>query len=178
MKTRAEIYGQEATELLRLVSMYPGILEVQLLRFFSGKESRTKNLLSHLKKQGRILKQENGGYIPSGHRASSQERDTVKAVWVLLDFIEKADFHSVSDFPVNLIFFAGGELYEIISVPAGLEMLITRALRNDEENTGRRIVVVDSPEQIPVLEFPNISGFCTVDGSGHVTYYQKATGGM
>ena len=28
MKTRADIYGQEATELLRLISLYPGLIPV------------------------------------------------------------------------------------------------------------------------------------------------------
>lgn len=178
MKTRAEIYGQEATELLRLVSMYPGIMEIQLLRFYPGKEAKVKNLLSHLAKQSRIFKREDGSYLPSGSKADVRANDTVRAVWVLLDFIERAEFHSVSDFPVKIIFFAGGELYEIIPVPAGQETLVTRALRNDKENTCRRIVLVDSPGQIPFLGFSDISGFCTVDGSGHVTYYQKTTGGM
>jgi hypothetical protein len=34
---------------------------------------------------------------------------------------------------------------------------------------------VDSPEQIPLLEFPGITGFCTVDAAGNVSYYKKST---
>ncbi len=34
MKTRSDLYSQEAAELLRLITMYPGILELQLIRFF------------------------------------------------------------------------------------------------------------------------------------------------
>ena len=30
------------------------------------------------------------------------------AVWVLIDFIEEVEFHSVSDYPAKLLFFAGG----------------------------------------------------------------------
>nr|WP_298061431.1 DUF5697 family protein [uncultured Blautia sp.] len=52
MKTRSDLYSREAAEILRLITMYPGILEVQLIRFFPGKETKIKNLLSHLKKQG------------------------------------------------------------------------------------------------------------------------------
>lgn len=47
MKTRAEIYGNEATDLLRIVTMYPGLCEHQLLCFHPGKEDTTKALLSH-----------------------------------------------------------------------------------------------------------------------------------
>ena len=41
MKTRAEIYGNEATDLLRIVTMYPGLCEHQLLCFHPGKEDTT-----------------------------------------------------------------------------------------------------------------------------------------
>lgn len=57
MKTRAEIYGNEATDLLRIVTMYPGLCEHQLLCFHPGKEDTAKALLSHLERQGRIFKQ-------------------------------------------------------------------------------------------------------------------------
>ena len=50
MKTRAEIYGNEATDLLRIVTMYPGLCEHQLLCFHPGKEDTTKALLSHLER--------------------------------------------------------------------------------------------------------------------------------
>ena len=46
MKTRAEIYGNEATDLLRIVTMYPGLCEHQLLCFHPGKEDTAKALLS------------------------------------------------------------------------------------------------------------------------------------
>ena len=52
MKTRAEIYGNEATDLLRIVTMYPGLCEHQLLCFHPGKEDTTKALLSHFGEAG------------------------------------------------------------------------------------------------------------------------------
>ena len=52
MKTRADLYGGEATELLRIISMYPGLTEKQLCRFYPGREDVTRNLLSHLARQG------------------------------------------------------------------------------------------------------------------------------
>ena len=57
MKTRAEIYGNEATDLLRIVTMYPGLCEHQLLCFHPGKEDTTKALLSHLRKNGERIKE-------------------------------------------------------------------------------------------------------------------------
>ena len=50
MKTRAEIYGNEAAALLRIVTMYPGLNMQQLLCFHPGKEEIIKTLLSHLQK--------------------------------------------------------------------------------------------------------------------------------
>ena len=64
MKTRAEIYGNEAADLLRTVTMYPGLSEQQLLCFHPGKEETAKALLSHLERQGRIFQAESGGYFP------------------------------------------------------------------------------------------------------------------
>ena len=72
MKTRAEIYGNEAADLLRTVTMYPGLSEQQLLCFHPGKEDTAKALLSHLERQGRIFQTESGGYFP----AASQQKLT------------------------------------------------------------------------------------------------------
>ena len=90
MKTRAEIYGNEAADLLRTVTMYPGLSEQQLLCFHPGKEDTAKALLSHLERQGRIFQTESGGYFPAGQSAKIDQA-LVRAVWVLLDFIQRAD---------------------------------------------------------------------------------------
>ena len=42
MKTRADIYGIEAVELLRLISMYPGITDGQMLAFFPARPEKIK----------------------------------------------------------------------------------------------------------------------------------------
>lgn len=67
VKTRAELYGHEATELLRIISMYPGLSEKQLCRFYPGREDVTRNLLSHLCRQGRTRQADTGGYFPYGN---------------------------------------------------------------------------------------------------------------
>lgn len=175
IKTRADIYGHEATELLRIISMYPGLSQKQLCRFYPGREDVTKNLLSHLTRQGRIRLTNAGGYFPYGNEREESDSGTIRAVWVLLDFIEKAEYHSSSDFPVKIVFFSGGELYEIIQVTAGQEALVTCALHQNHDNENRRIVLVNDPGQIPLLEFPGIIGFCTVDAGGNVNYYKKTS---
>ena len=82
MRTRAEIYGNEAAALLRIVTMYPGLNMQQLLCFHPGKEEIIKTLLSHLQKQGRIFQTDTGGYFPSGWAAKS-DSSLIRAAWVL-----------------------------------------------------------------------------------------------
>lgn len=177
MKTRADIYGQEATELLRLISLYPGLVQCQLAGFFPGKESAVVyGLLSHLKRQGRAEQSISGGWFPYGkkHQADS---GLIQSVWVLLDVIDRVEYHSPGDFPAKVIFFSGGEIYEIVYVAVSQEALIAHALKQDARQDSRRIVLVEEPDQIPLLDFPSIAGFCTVSSSGQVLYYQRANGG-
>ncbi len=126
------------------------------------------------KKQGRIFQTDTGGYFPSGWAAKS-DSSLIRAAWVLLDFIGQVEYHAPGDFPVKLIFFANGELYEIIYAASGQEALINHALRDDSSG-GRRIILVDNPEDIRRIDCPGISGFCTVDAAGQVHYFKK-TGG-
>lgn len=177
MKTRADIYGQEATELLRLISLYPGLIQCQLAGFFPGKDSAVVyGLLSHLKRQGRAEQSISGGWFPYGkkHQADS---GLIQSVWVLLDVIDRVEYHSPGDFPAKVIFFSGGEIYEIVYVAVSQEALIAHALKQDARQDSRRIVLVEEPDQIPLLDFPSIAGFCTVSSSGQVLYYQRANGG-
>ena len=96
-------------------------------------------------------------------------------MWVLLDFIQRADYHVPADFPVKLVFFADGELYEVACVEDGQEALVCHALRGNKGDS-RRIILVDSPAQIAKIDCPGISGFCTVEENGQTHYFKKAGG--
>lgn len=122
MKTRAELYGHEAVGLLRDITMYRVLEKEQLLRLYPGKRGKIENLLSYLTKQGRIFFVD-GRYCASLDCAEQMDRGLLAAVWVLIDFIEQVEFHSVSDFPAKIIFFAEGEVYEIIYVEQGKETI-------------------------------------------------------
>lgn len=54
MKTREQIYGQEAAGLLRDVSMYRALTEMQLLKLYPHKESKIRNLLSYLQSRAAL----------------------------------------------------------------------------------------------------------------------------
>lgn len=87
MKTREQIYGQEAAGLLRDVSMYRALTEMQLLKLYPHKESKIRNLLSYLQKQGRIVQRGEYYRIPADAEESI-DHGLSKAVWVLTDFME------------------------------------------------------------------------------------------
>ena len=123
MKTREQIYGQEAAGILRDVSMYRALTEMQLLKLYPHKESKIRNLLSYLQKQGRIVQRGEYYRIPA-EVEESIDHGLSKAVWVLTDFMEQVEYHSVSDYPAKIIFFADGEVYEIIYAEPGKEQLI------------------------------------------------------
>lgn len=178
IKTRADIYAREATELLRLISIYPGLCSQQLYCFFPGKEDKIKTLLSHLTKQGRIIPTEHNQYFSAGFQANKIDNSLLRSVWILIDFIECVEYHCSScEFPVKIIFLANEELYEIIHTPLGQETLINHMMQTKSSDGSHRIILVDAPEQIHQLNFPDISGFCTINEAGAVSYYKK-TGGM
>ena len=51
LKNRAAIYQREAAEMLHNISLYPGLTEEQLCRFFPEKEAAAKTLLAHMLKE-------------------------------------------------------------------------------------------------------------------------------
>ena len=62
LKNRAAIYQREAAEMLHNISLYPGLTEEQLCRFFTEKEATAKTLLAHMLKEGRVYRAENFRY--------------------------------------------------------------------------------------------------------------------
>lgn len=172
MKIRGQIYSQEASSLLRDISMYQVLLEGQFLRLYPGKESVVRNLLSYLRKQGRIG-YEDGLYFMAPGKPDSIDCGLLAAVWVLLDFIEQVEYHSVGDYPAKLIFIADGEVYEIVHAQQGKETLLAHVMGQPGEEPPHYLVLVDRPEQIEELELPHTCGYCTVAPNGEVQYYQK-----
>ncbi len=59
LKNRAAIYQRETAEMLHNISLYPGLTEEQLCRFFPEKEATAKTLLAHmLKRRAHLLRRE------------------------------------------------------------------------------------------------------------------------
>lgn len=173
MKNRAAIYQREAAEMLHNISLYPGLTEDQLCRFFPEKEATAKTLLSHMLKEGRVFRDRNGRCYANQEVESSTVKDLSRCVWVLLDFIDQVEYHTVGEFPATILCFANGDLYEIVPIPQGKETIICQLLRQPQKDAGKRIVVVDDAAQIELLDIPQAAGFCTVAEDGTVSYYKK-----
>lgn len=172
MKIREQIYGQEAASILRDINTYHALTETQLLKFYPHKEGQVRAVLTYLTRQGRIRLRD-GYYCADPRRVEELDRPLSAAVWILLDFIEEVEYHDAGNYPSLIIFFAGGEVYEIVYAEQGKEQLVNRLLDGMEETGSRYIVLVDTPEQIDELHSSHISGYCTVASDGTIQYYQK-----
>ena len=173
LKNRAAIYQREAAEMLHNISLYPGLTEGQLCRFFPENEVTAKTLLAHMLKEGRIFCAENGRYYANQEAQNGADKDLSRCVWVLLDFIDQVEYHTVGEFPAAILCFANGELYEIVPIPQGKETMICQLLRQPQKDADKCIVVVDDAAQIEMLDIPQVAGFCTVAEDGTVSYYKK-----
>ena len=158
LKNRAAIYQREAAEMLHNISLYPGLTEEQLCRFFPEKEATAKTLLAHMLKEGRIFCSGNDRYYANREVQGNAVKDLSRCVWVLLDFIDQVEYHTVGEFPAAILCFANGELYEIVPIPQGKETMICQLLRQPQKDAGKRIVVVDDAAQIELLNIPQVAG--------------------
>lgn len=168
---RPDVY-LEPEELLRAVALYGPIHKSQVAALFPGRESGVFSVISHFRRNYRVTVGADGYVaLPSN---TMRDSDLEAAVWVLISFIDKVTFHSSSDFPSKVIFFAKEEVYEVIVVHERQESLINHAFwSRKEENPPRRILVLDTPGQAFHMKVPNTVAFCTVNADGTVSYFKK-----
>ncbi len=173
MKTRKQIYHKEAAELLRHITAYHYIRKDQLLRMYPGKEQKIEQLLIFLTKQVRIQYDEARGLYHDDSQIPL-DMEMLAALWVLVDFIGRVEYHSPVDFPGKLVFVADGELYEVLYLPLEKSAAIEYAAAGQERDPGKRIVIVENADQIKELHIPSVAAYCTVDmDSGTVSYYRQ-----
>ena len=91
MKTREQIYRKEAAELLRDLTTYHYMRRDQILRLYPGKESKMENLLAYFTRQSRIFYDKDTDLYHDGTE-STPDQSRLVALWVLIDFIEKAEY--------------------------------------------------------------------------------------
>ena len=173
MKTRDQLYRQDAESLLRDISTYQCIKGEQWKRLYPGKEKRIERMLDYLVSQGRIhYFDKKDTYFASPKVDIDYEM--LSALWVLADFGDKCEYHSTDAYPSKIVFFADNETYEIVYVPWDKEALILHALgmRHDGDY-GKRIFIVEEVSQIDMFNVENAI-FCTVNAeTGEIQYYKK-----
>ena len=152
--------------------MCPGITKKQLILMHPGKSDQIVNLLDYLKKQNRLFRDKCGNYYSSADFSQELSEPTRKAVWVLLDFFPNVEYHASSDDPVKIVFFMNGEEYQIVHVPVGKEAITAAKLNLQKNDQARRIILMESLEQIHLLPITGVIGYCTVGDYGQVQYYQ------
>ena len=172
MKTNGQIYSQEAAGLLRDIATYKAMKEGQLLRLYPKRDRKIRHLLFYLTKQERII-HKGDTYFASHGCVNHVDKTMIAALWVLADFADRVEFHSVGNFPAKIIFTADDEIYEIVHAGQGQETLMTYILGSRGEKPTHYLVLVDDQEQIAELNLPNVCGYCTVSPEGEVQYYQK-----
>ena len=171
MRNREQIYGQEAAGLLRNITVYHCIRHDQLLRLYPGKEDVIENLLRYLVRQQRIFYNTDRdcyGDVPN----CREDRELTAALWVLLDFIEKVEYHSPDNMPAKLVFFADGEVYEVVYVSPGKEALLQHALAA-EDDSGQRLVIIEEEDQIDI---PKINVYLPVQHGTDADTLEKSVG--
>lgn len=173
MNTRADLYAKEAGMLLETVSTYHTLRTEQLYKLFQPQKLNTvKMLLRRYAREQRLFLSKDESLV-SADSEMPENSNLTRAFWVLLDFIDKAEYHTAGIFPVLICFFADGELYEIIHVPYGQEAMISVALTKTEKEPSKRILLLDELNQMANIRIDNIAGYCLVTPEGTVSYYQQ-----
>lgn len=143
------------------------------LSFLSRKGINGKDPSLPHAEEGRAYRADNGRYYINQEIQNGADDTLSRCIWVLLDFIEQVEYHTAGEFPVEVLCFANGQLYEIVPIPRGKETMLCQLLRLPQKDAGKRLVVVDDAEQIDALDIPHTAGFCTVAADGTVSYYRK-----
>ena len=170
--TQTKLYADDAAAILSEISMYPSILEEQLLQLHPSNEDQTINILRYLQKHNRVNRTRAGSYFPAGRTFIIENQSVIRCLWVLLDFMPDVEYHSASSFPVVIDFFMNAEEYHIIYAAEGNEALICSVVGQNKDMIAKRIILVDNPEQIPHLVLPGVVGYCTATATGSIKYFK------
>ena len=160
------------TEIVSLLSMYQTLSIFQLKKLYPElTKAKLMSFIRRLEKGGRLI------YVPETDivkysRDCSVEPSVIAAFWVLLDFMPAVTYHTISDFPVSLTFYTEEDVYDVIYVTEGKEMLISHVLSIYPKSAPRRLIIINHTQQIPKLHFPGIAAFCIVKPDGQIQYYK------
>ena len=166
----------EASGILREISTYGVLTQKQIFGLYPQKDEQIKNLLSYLCKQKRLFLVD-GFYSLTPELPKDRDRGLEAAVTVLADFMEQVEYHAAGEYPVKIIFLAGGEVYEILYAEPGKEAILNLLFARPEQEPPVRLVILEDAAQVDLLAIPNVRAYCLLDGDGNIQYLQEETEG-
>ena len=179
-KIRGDYYENPRPDLLARSQRHPAgyfhlwcvLTQKQIFGLYPQKDEQIKNLLSYLCKQKRLFLVD-GFYSLTPELPKDRDRGLEAAVTVLADFMEQVEYHAAGEYPVKIIFLAGGEVYEILYAEPGKEAILNLLLARPEQEPPMRLVILEDAAQIGLLAIPNVRAYCLLDGDGSVQYLQE-----
>lgn len=167
-KPRMAISKQEIIKLLSIV----GVMDMEeISRMFPDACGTIKTVVDHLFKDRRLTKV--GEQIALDMDAINNPINGMKkALRVFSEFYPKAEYYTGEDYPGMFCFFADGIEYEILYAAPGQENIVNKVCELPDEPP-KRLVVIESMNQIDKLKAQNTVAFCLVDDDGVIHYYQK-----
>ena len=171
MKTRDSLQ-KEATEIIRILSIYRTLMYEQIIRMFPNKSEIIEKLIARLINQKRIIYEEETAMLSYGpDKNDNPDLNLILAFWVLADFLDEAEYHFPSEFPAQIAFFMDHKFYEIIVIEHGKEAMINRVLAIKNREQSNKIIIVRNEKQIPKVTAENIFCFCVVGKTGEIEYF-------
>ena len=108
---------KECAEILRNITLYHNIRKAQVIKLHPNISPEVcEKIIFHLQNNRRIYHDKTTDIIYDNSDGNT-DFEMIYCLWVICDFIDKTEYHSSSDFPVNAVFFADGELYELSFIP-------------------------------------------------------------
>ena len=91
--------------------------------------------------------------------------------------MEQVEYHAAGEYPVKIIFLAGGEVYEILYAEPGKEAILNLMLARPAQEPPVRLVILEDAAQVDLLAIPNVRAYCLLDSDGNIQYLQEETEG-
>ena len=166
--------GIPPDDLLDLIYHYKSLLIRQLHLWYTGQEDAVDHLLHRFVLAGRICCDNqraacNAEWLARGSSACEL------AFWALLDFRDSVEYQLPGTHGITISAFTENGEYDLVSVLPGHEQATSAVVQAQREALGQRLIVVlQKPEQIPLISIRPVAAFCVVAQDGRTTYFTTA----
>ena len=166
--------GIPPDDLLDLIYHYKALLIRQLYLWYRGQEAIVDHLLHRFVLARRIFRNServacNADWLSNGNPAYEM------AFWALLDFRDSVEYQLPGNHGITISAFTENGEYDFVSVLPGHEKSTSDVVQAQREALGQRLViVVQNPDQIPLITIRPVAAYCVVSPDGKTTYYTTA----